>query len=379
MAVVIRKVETPADNKAFMDFPWRVYKDDPNWIPPLYSMRKEVIDKKHSPAWEYLQGDYFIAERDGQIVGTIAAFINPRHNEYRKENVCFFGAFEVFNDPEAAKALIDTAIEWGRARGCPTIRGPLTFTVHEEIGLLIDGFDDPRILMPYHRPYYRDFIEGAGFTKHDDLYSFYIDWSMADGFIDRIEKVEQRMMRRGNIKIRPVNRGEIAKEFRLFSEIYNEAWMSNSGHVPLTESELKGLIKSLGMIFDPNLAFFAEVDGKIAGFLIAVPDFNQILKIVRPKPQIPELISLLQVGWHWKVRPKMDLFRLPLLGVREEHRVLGLDMLMAFQLLKYLRTVRCKGVDGGWVLESNPKMAKLLEGIGMEIYRTYRFYSRSLE
>lgn len=380
MPVQIRKVESRADFKHFFEFPWRVYKDDPFWIPPLPSMRRDVIDKKHSAAWEYLQGDYFLAWRGDEVVGTIAAFINPRHNEFRKENVCFFGAFEVYNDPEAASALLQTAINWGRERGIPVIRGPLTFTVHEEIGLLIDGFDFPRILMTYNPPYYRGLVESEGFTKHDDIFSFYMDWKMGDEsrLFDRIAKLEERLLRRGRIKIRPIDRGEIKREFRMFSEIYNEAWLANSGHTPLTERELESMVKSLGVIFDPNLACFAEVDGEIAGFMITVPDFNQILRIVRPQPNVPEIFSLLQIAWHWKVRPKLTLYRLPLLGVREQHRKLGLDMLMVAYLVRYLRPLgTCEAVDGGWVLESNPAMAKLLEGIGMSTYRTYRLYERS--
>jgi hypothetical protein len=172
--VTIRKVENKQDFKAFFEFPWTIHKDNPNWVPPLKSIRRETLDKKKNPAWEYLEGDYYAAWRGDQIVGTIAAFVNYRHNEYHGEHVSWFGFFESINDPDVATALLNTAIEWGKSRAYDAIRGPQSFTTHEECGLLIDGFERPVMLMSYNPPYYQDLIENhTDFKKVMDTHSLH--------------------------------------------------------------------------------------------------------------------------------------------------------------------------------------------------------------
>ena len=165
--VAVRKVENAGDFRAFFEFPWHLYKNDPHWVPPLLSMRRDLLDKEKNPAWaEYMEGDYFAAWRGDQIVGTIVAYINHRHNKFHEEHIGWFGAFEVYDDQEAATALLETAAEWVKSRGYDAVRGPQTFTTHEECGLLVDGFTRPTLLMPYNYPYYQQLVENAGFHKN---------------------------------------------------------------------------------------------------------------------------------------------------------------------------------------------------------------------
>lgn len=154
MSVAIQIARTPADEKAFREFVWVHYAGDPYWVPPLVSMRRETFDRQHAAAWEYLRGEYFIARRGSSIVGTIAAFINPRHNDFQHESIAWFGAFETIDDPTVAAALLNAAADWARTQGVTALRGPQTFTTHEEVGLLVEGFGHPMILMPYHKPFY---------------------------------------------------------------------------------------------------------------------------------------------------------------------------------------------------------------------------------
>ncbi|NDJ62737.1 MAG: N-acetyltransferase, partial [Chloroflexi bacterium] len=171
--VTIRRVSTKADLKALIEFPWKLYKDDPVWVPPLLSMRRELFDKTKHPAWEYLTGEFFTAWRGGEIVGTIAAYINHRHNQFHNEQIGWFGAFETINDQAVSDALLTTASDWVRAQGYHALRGPQTFSPHDECGLLIDGFTRPVLLMPYNPPYYQALVEQAGFHKAKDVYSFF--------------------------------------------------------------------------------------------------------------------------------------------------------------------------------------------------------------
>lgn len=375
--LVIRKVETSADYRAFLEFPWTLYRGDPNWVPPLLSMRRETFDRQRGAAWEYMYGEYFCAWRGERLVGTIAAYINKRHNEFHNEKIGWFGAFEVYDDREAAVALLNTATEWVRGQGYTAIRGPQTFTTHEECGLLIEGFGPPMLLYPYNKPYYAGHVEAAGFTKVMDTYGFYIDAPTARVRMEgRLGRVTEALIKRGKLTIRPVDSKNLKAEFELFKELYNAAWEKNWGFVPMTPRELDGMVKSLGQFFDPRLAYFTYVGDELAGFVIAVPDFNQVLAKARPHPRVPEIFTLLRALYHWKFKPAINQVRVPLLGVKKEFRERGLDVAMYYTCMEAIIDSGYGGGDGGWILEANEPMMRILDNIGMDRYRTYRFYEK---
>ncbi len=376
--VTVRKVDSAADFKAFFEFPWSVYRDDPNWVPQLLSMRRELFDKTKNPAWQYMEGDYFAAWRGEQIVGTVTAFVNHRHNEFHDEHIGWFGSFEVYDDQEAASALLDTAAQWVSARGYDAIRGPATFTPHEEVGLLVDGFTRPVLLMPYNPPYYQRLVETAGFHKAMDVFSFSLnrEKTLATGLFERLERLTKGIMKRSNITVRSVDRKNLNADFELFKELYNAAWEKNWGFVPMTEAELDALVKSLGQFFDPKLAFFAYVDGDPAGFLLNIPDFNQVLHKVYPRPGVPEVWSLLKALYYWKLNPVIDWMRAPLFGVKEQYRRKGVDAALLYYGLQTVLKERYQSCDQGWILETNQPMIGVVRSIGGEVYKTHRFYEK---
>lgn len=379
MAVTVRKVETRADFQVFFEFPWALYRNDPNWTPPLLSMRRDLFDKQKNPSWEYLEGDYFTAWRGDQVVGTIAAYINHRHNEFQNEHIGWFGAFDVYDDQEAASALLDAAAEWVRSRGYTAIRGPQTFTPHEECGLLVDGFTRPVLLMPYNYPYYARLVENAGFQKVMDTYSFYLSraGALEHATGDRLARLTQAVMKRNKITVRRIDTKRLKAEFQLFKEIYNAAWEQNWGFVPMTEKELDALVKSLGQFFDPRFAFFADVEGQPAGFIMAIPDFNQVLQKANPRPGVPEVITLLRALWYWKIRPVIDWARIPLMGVKQVYRNKGVDAVLYYHVLEALMgSKHIHHSDSGWILEANENMVSIAKSFGSEIYKTHRFYEK---
>ncbi len=380
MAIQIRKVENPADFKPFFEFPWTLYQDDPNWTPPLLSMRRDQFDQKRSPSWEYMEGDYFAAYHDDQIVGTIAAYINHRHNEYNNEHIGWFGAFEVYDDAEAAAALLQTAVDWVKARGYDAIRGPQTFTTHEETGLLVDGFTRPILLMPYNMPYYEKHILASNFTPVMDTYSFHMSREQVNesGLDDRLGRVTKAIMKRNHVTVRQIDRHNLKGEFELFKELYNTAWEKNWSFVPMTPKELDAMVKSLGQFFDADLAFFGYVDGQPAGFIMAIPDFNQVLKRVYPKPGTPEVVSLVKALWHWKLRPVIDWARVPLMGVKEEYRNKGVDAVLYYYVLEAMLKGQYQHSDSGWILSINQNMVSIAKNFGSQIYKTYRYYEKAL-
>ncbi|MCC6616294.1 MAG: N-acetyltransferase [Anaerolineae bacterium] len=378
--VEIRKVETDQDFRAFFTFPWTLYKNDPNWIAPLVSMRRDILDKKRSAAFDYIEGDYFNAYRNGELVGTIAAYINHRHNEYHGERLGWFGAFETIEDEAVAQKLLTTAQDWVRAKGYPLIRGPQTLTTHEEVGALVDGFTPPVLQMVYNPPYYGPYIEAAGFEKAMDMYSFFLarDHAVETGLTTRLMRIAQSIMKRNKITIRQADPRHMRQEFERIKEVYNAAWEKNWGFVPLTEREFDAFIDALGMIVDARMLFFAYVQDELAGFILAVPDLNQVFKYARPRPQVPEIWSLLQVLWHWKVRRVVDTVRVPLMGVKIPYHGRGVDAVMYSHILDAVIRVGYAYSDSGWILEKNEAMVSIAQNFGSHIYKTYRLYEKAL-
>jgi GNAT superfamily N-acetyltransferase len=381
VAVQVRKVESAADFRAFFTFPWTLYKHDPNWVPPLLSMRRSVFDKQHNPAWqEYLEGDYFCAWRGTELVGTIAAYINHRHNEFHNERIGWFGAFECIDDQAVADALLQTAEDWVRAKGYPTLRGPQTFTTHEAVGLLVENFSSPLVEMPYNLPYYGALIEARGLHKVMDMYSFYLNQGQAKetGLIARLDRLSGGIMKRSKITIRPADPKQMKREVNLIKEIYDTAWEKNWGFVPLTPKELEAFAESLGQLIDPRMLFFAECEGEMAGFIIAVPDMNQVIKRAYPQPGVPEIFTLAKILWHWKVRPIINGVRVPLMGVKPAFRGRGVDAVMYAYILRAIIECDYFHSDAGWILETNQAMVSIANNFGSTIYKTYRMYEKAL-
>jgi GNAT superfamily N-acetyltransferase len=377
--VTVRPIETKADFRQFFEFPWVLYKDDANWVPPLLSMRRDMLDKHKNPSWEYMEGQYFGAWRGDTLVGTITAFVNHRHNEIWKEHIGWFGTFEFYDDPQIAQALLETATQWVKERGYDAIRGPQSFTTHEETGLLVDGFKPAVIMMPYNPPYYQNHIEAAGFMKVMDTYSMYChrDMEKTNGMGARLQKLAQWAMKRHNITIRKLDAKKKVDEFRLFRDIYNQAWDANWGFVPMNDKELDALIESLGMFVEPDMAYFAMVNGEPAGFSLAVPDFNEMLHKAYPRPGVPEIWTLLQVGWQWKIAKTTKGVRLPFMGVKAEFRDMGIHTVLLSANFDNF-PAQYDFIDCGWILETNPLTQMSLK-LGANPYKTHRYYEKKLK
>ncbi|MBI5960732.1 MAG: hypothetical protein HY866_18480 [Chloroflexi bacterium] len=380
--VTVRKVENKTDLNTFITLPWKIYKDNPYWTPPLLSMQRHKLDRDKNPTWKHLEGDYFVAWRGDQPVGTIAAFINHRHNEYHNERIGFFGFFEVYDDQEAAHALLKTAADYVKAKGYTALRGPASFSTNDECGLLIQGFEDePVVAYPYNPAYYQSLIESMpGFVKVMDTNAYYLTLSDA-GDSEKIQKmlrINQKNNERRGIVVHAPNRRDLKAEFVTLKDIYNSAWDKNWGFVPLTNDELDALVKDMSMYIDPRVTLFATVNGEPAGFLLAVPDLFQAVHLAHPRPGKPEIFSLVQVLWYWKVRRKISRIRIPFMGVKEKFRGIGVEAAMFTELFHRATAIAPKMGwdygDGGWVLETNEPMHRLVEANRGYVYKRFRFY-----
>ncbi len=374
----------PVSNKSelneFIAFPWRVYRDDPYWVPPLLSEQRKLLDQGHHPFFEHAKATFFLARRNGETVGTIAAFSNYLYNDIHKDNSGFFGFFEILEDPDAAAALLSAAESWAREAGHDQILGPMQYSTNEELGLLVDGFDDsPRILMTYNPPRYQGYIEEAGYQKAMDLWAYKV--SVADlkhHMPEKVVRVGNKILKRWNLSIREANLKQLDQEVERLLKIYNAAWAPNWAAVPLTENEVALIADQLKEFIDPSLALFIERDGEPVGFGIALPDMNQPLRKAYPKPGVPEIFTLLKLFWHWKVRGNLKWVRAWGVGILPEFQGQGLESILFLKLAEAAHRGGYELSEASWILESNDKVNRSIKMLGGEVYKTYRVYQKTL-
>lgn len=379
--VRIVPVTSEKQRRTFASFPWRLYRTDPNWVPYIFGDRVKLLDPARHPFWEHAEGQLFLAMRGQEVVGTISAHINHRHNEVHKDKVGFFGFFEVIDDRAVAEALLSEAAAWLRARGMDAIRGPENPSQNEESGLLIDGFGlPPVVMMTYNPRYYQGLIEQAGFQKAQDLYAWDILTNIFDYDVQNLPRkfvrVAEEVVKRPNLVLRKMNMKDFGHEVELAKAVYNAAWEQNWGFVSMTDREFDQLGEDLKLIIDPDLVYLAEVDGKIAGFSLGVPDVNLALLRARPQPNnwsLPWTIAKLL--WH---KRKLNTFRLIAMGLVPEYRALGIDALFYVETARQAFKKGYQRCEMSWILESNDMMNRIIERLGGKIYKTYRIYQKPL-
>jgi len=378
--VTISKVNALQERKAFLRFPWTVYEDDPHWVPPIFSERVDFTNPDKNPFYNHADVTLFTARRGEDMVGTIAAFSNHRHNEYQGENVGFFGFFEVLQDPEAARALLSRAENWARKQGHTALRGPAQFDTNDECGLLVDGFDDsPRILMTYNPRYYMDYLEDNGYQKARDLWAYQLaTQKFIDNVSDRLDRITNKILTRRNITVRNLDMRNFESEVELVKDLYNSAWSKNWGFVPMDDDEFDHLAEQLRQIIDPDLVFIAIKEGRPVGFSLSLLDLNQPLRLAYPTPHTPEWWVMAKLIWNWKVMGRVDWVRVFALGVIDEFRSLGIDAVFYYKTAQAAIQKGIKFGEMSWVLEDNAEMNKPIQTMGGEVYKTYRFYEKAL-
>jgi len=370
----IRPVETNADLVRFLKLPEGLYADNPHWVCPLLIERKGFFNRRKNPFFKYADVALFIAIKNGVPVGRISAHISHTHNEYHHERTGFFGFFETIDEYTVAEALLRTAVDWVRGKGMDRVRGPMNFTTNHEVGLLIDAFDRPPvIMMPYNPEYYAEFLERFGFAKAMDLYAYY--GTDAQPIPERVRRVITRVKEHTGCTIRPIDFGKFDREVAAIKVVYNGAWADNWGFIPLTDEEFDFTAKDMKQIADPELILIAEDGKRPVGFSMALPDFNQVL--IRLKGRLLPF-GLFKLLWWTKVRRAADGVRVLTMGVLPEYRKRGLDNV--FYLETFERGV-ARGYHWGefsWILENNEMMNRAAENLGYRRYKTYRIYDYQL-
>lgn len=367
--VEIVKVIDRKDREAFIRFPWEVYRDNPNWVPPLLIEVRAKLDPRKNPFFEHAEMDLFLARKEGRLVGRVGAIIDHRHNEYHREKVVFFGLYESFNDLEVARALLDTVAGWGRERGMEILRGPMNLSMNDECAFLLEGFDRPPVvMMPYNPPYYIELMEKAGLTKAKDLYAFIM--TRDHQTVEKVQAVIAKVRSVTSFAMRTVNLKKIYEETRKVAYIYNQAWSKNWGFVPWTEKEMDFMARRLKDFADPELVIFALHEGKEVGFAFGLPNYNEIVKDLNGR-LLPFGIFHLLLN-----RKKIKGMRAVVFGVLPQFQHTGLAYLLYDELERRARAKGYEWAETSWQLEDNEAINRFTVSIGGRIYKKYRIYEK---
>ncbi len=361
--------------RSFIRLPWALYEGCANWVPPLLSERKRHLDKRRNPFFEHAEAEYFLAWRDGVPVGRITAHVDHRLNEFQDNRWGLFGFLESERDPDVTRALLDAAESWLRERGRDRMLGPLDFSTNHECGLLVEGHElMPQILENWHHPYYRDLLESCGMLKAMDLYKWEIMANDRDQMLPIIDELADRLEPDHGIRLRRMRRRNLKTEVRSFMEVYNEAWSSNWGFVPLTDAELDHMAKELKPVLDEEFACVAETaDGEVAGVSLSLPDFNRVLARINGR--------LMPLGWITALRQqrRIDEIRVFALGVKPKYQHTGVAAALYRDVWDSVFRRRMTRAETGWILETNEPMNRAMEALTGRVVKRYRIYERLLD
>ena len=367
--IKVIEVESKKDLDSFINFPHDLYKNDLNYVPELYLGQKELLTKH--PFLEHSEVKLFLTyDETEKIVGRIAAIENKRHNEYNKTQDGFFGFFDCIDNAEVANALFGAVHEWLSKRKLTGIIGPANFSLNETCGLLIEGFDSPPvIMMTYNAPYYQKLIEHVGLRKKVDLVAFRFGESGYDDKSVRLLTQLQERLKRNSIIIRKVDMRNFSAETEKIREVYNKAWDKNTGFVPMTDHEFNHTAKEMKMIVDPDFLQLAEQNGKIVGFALAIPDFNQVFAKIKRGRLLPW--GIFKLLWY---KRKVNGIRIILLGVIDGYRKMGIEACLYGRIIEEYRNKNYKYAEASWTLEHNDLINNAILAIKGDPYKKYRLF-----
>jgi len=374
-SVTVRPVRGKEDLRAFLDVPFALYAKDPNWVAPLYLERLEHLDPKKNPYYQHAEVELFLAYRDGKAVGRISAQLCRLRTERYQDGVGQFGFLEAENDPAVFAALFEAAADWLRQRGAKAMQGPYSFSINDETGLLIEGFETPpSIMMGHALPYYAQRMDEAGFTKAKDVVAY--DF-MDPGEVPRaLRSAYDKAIADKDVTLRPIDKKQLMKELEIVVSIANDAWSENWGFVPWTQEEMTALANNLKVLVTGDYVAIAEFKGEPAAMAVTLPNINDWIAGLDGK--------LLPFGWSkvvWNLfaRPPKAV-RLPLMGLRKKYHGTPVGAILGMAVIARVRKYHIgRGTTKGelsWILEDNMPMRRMIEAFGGKPYKTYRIYEK---
>ena len=376
VSVEVRAVSGARDYKRFVDLPFRLHANHPQWVPPLKLERYMYLSRRMNPFFTHGEGEYFLARRDGRVVGRISAQVNRAFNDQHETRWGWFGFIELQDDAEVLRALLDAAADWLRARGCERMVGPADLTMNEESGILIEGFElHPMIRQPWHPPYYQRLFEEAGMAKAMDLLMWNLEVVNRGKVLPVIWELAAKAESEHGIRVRPMERRRLRKEMDAFAEVYNSAWANNWDFVPYSKKDLDAYAMDMQLVYDRNWFMIAEREdtGEVVGMAITIPDINEVLAKMKGR--------LLPLGW-WHFLNKGRIIkrvRVGFLGVKPEYQHTGIAAKLYQMHFDAAEARPQRGGEMGWILETNTAMNRGMEAMGGTVVKRYRVYEQVLE
>ncbi len=368
-AVSIESVSTGRQRKAFLNYPWRLYRGDPNWIPPLRHDQEEMVGYRRHPFYEQNQAQTFLAYRDGEVCGRIAAIHNRSHVDVYNERRGYFGFFECIDDQDVANALLDAARTWLAERDLTCIRGPMNPGINYTLGVLVEGFDSPpTFMMTYNPPYYDRLVTNYGFRKSQDFYAYTATLDMMPATSSKLFPIADQIRERFDVHTRPIGKSQFRKDVEGFMRVYNESMAKHWGFLPMSPAEIQHSAKSLRHLMVLDMACVIEVDDKIVGAAFSIPDYNPRIKQIDGR--------LFPFGFLRLLRNKRSIKKVRNIAsnVSPEYQLMGLLLVLAKEM--FLRGVAggIEEIEFSWVAESNRRSRGSLEKAGATRDKTYRVY-----
>jgi GNAT superfamily N-acetyltransferase len=374
VSVEVSPVASRQDRREFVELPYRLHSNQKPWVPPLRIERRLFLDPRFNAFFSHGEAELFLARRDGRVVGRVSAQVDIAFNEFHDNAWGMFGFLEVEQDAAALQALVEAAGGWLRDRGRERMVGPMDFTMNDESGVLIEGFERaPMIRQPWHPPYYQRLCEGAGLEKAMDLFMWELHITDRAKVMPIIWELADALGPKHGITIRKMSRRHLRRELDAFAEIYNEAWSRNWGFVPYSKKDLDAYAQELQLVYDRNWFMVAEdAEGRTVGIAISVPDINQVLRRMNGR--------VLPFGWwHYLNRHRtVDRVRVGFLGVRPAYQHTGVAAGLYAEHFEMAATTRVRGGEMGWILETNKAMNRSMEAMGGRIVKKFRVYERML-
>ena len=373
MSVEVKTVSGRRDLKRFIDLPFRLHANHPLWVPPLRLERWMFLNRRLNAYFSHGEAEYFLALRGGRVVGRASAQINHAFDAQHGTRWGWFGFLEFEDDAEVLRALLDAAEQWLRARGCERMVGPADFSMNDESGILIEGFElRPMIRQPWHPPYYQQRMEEVGMSKAMDLLMWNLEVSDRSRVLPVIFELADKVESEHGIRVRPMRRLQLRKDLDAFAEVYNAAWAENWDFVPYSKKDLDAYAQELQLVFDRHWFMIAEKldTNEVVGMAMTIPDVNQVLARMKGR--------LLPFGW-WRFLRKgrtIDRVRVGFLGVKPEHQHTGVAAKLYVEHFNAAAVRPQSGGEMGWILETNTPMNRGMEAMGGRVVKKYRMYER---
>jgi GNAT superfamily N-acetyltransferase len=371
--VEVSPVRSRADLREFIELPFRLHSTSPQWVPPLRIERHAFLSRRQNAFFTHGDARLFLARRAGRVVGRISAQVDHAFNAHHANAWGMFGFLEFEDDPEALAALLDAAAAWNAARGRDRMVGPMDFTMNDESGVLIEGYDrEPLVKQPWHPPYYARRMEEAGMAKAMDLFMWELEISDREKMRPILFDLAADLEPKHGVRLRKMSFWKLRAEMDRFADVYNSAWRENWGFVPYSKADLDWYTQELRLVYDRPWFMVAERDGETVAMAITVPDINQVLRRMNGR--------VLPFGWwHYLRRRKIvDRVRVGFLGVKPEYQHTGVAAALYVEHFDESARSQIKWGEMGWILETNRAMNRGMEAMNGRIVKRYRVYEREL-